>query len=456
MNDNEKKKIGLLGCITLGIGCIIGSGIFGSLPEVINDIGPATVWALILATAVVILRIIPATLSSSVVPVSGHYFMHQAKIIHPIMGIVEVGNTILVTSMLALYGVLFAEYFPILFPGWPLGEVVTACIFVTIFSVLGLLGTKTSSNVETVMVALLAFALLMYSVLGMRNLDTTAVSAMDIIKPGIKLSSFSAAIGVLTSCVAGGSVCIEVADEVKNARKTVPRAIILAPSIVCILYIIMAVVTIYRGTGELESLADIAQQFMSPAVLTAFIVLGPMVGIVTSFIPFMMMTVANFDFMARMRVYPDFFSKKNKHDVAWPCVVFAWLITIVIIATGQTFGIIMVIFSFANVMEEAPLTLVPLIIRKKYPKTVAHVPQLFNRNFVYATAVISFVISVYLGIQLFISMDTVSWVGVVATYAALFIYVAIRAWYLKKTENYDLMKELGKPYEPWEEFENSL
>ena len=48
-NDNV-RKIGLFGCLTLGVGCIIGSGIFGSLPEVINEIGPAVVPALIVAT----------------------------------------------------------------------------------------------------------------------------------------------------------------------------------------------------------------------------------------------------------------------------------------------------------------------------------------------------------------------------------------------------------------------
>ena len=42
-----QKKIGLIGCIATGIGCIIGSGIFGSLPTVINDIGPGVILALV-------------------------------------------------------------------------------------------------------------------------------------------------------------------------------------------------------------------------------------------------------------------------------------------------------------------------------------------------------------------------------------------------------------------------
>ena len=47
METNTKKKIGLLGCIGTGIGAIIGSGIFGSLPTVINDIGTGIVLALL-------------------------------------------------------------------------------------------------------------------------------------------------------------------------------------------------------------------------------------------------------------------------------------------------------------------------------------------------------------------------------------------------------------------------
>lgn len=454
--DTNKKKIGLFGCLTLGVGCVIGSGIFGSLPEVINQIGPAIVPALIVAALVVILRCIPGTMSASVVPVSGHYFMHQTKLIHPIMGIVEVGNTILLSSMLALYGVLFAEYFLVLFPGCPLGELAVGCIFVTVFCALGLLGNKISSDVQNVLVILLAAALVMYSVLGLTSIETSKIAFIDIIKPGVGITSFSAAVGVLTSSLSGGAACMEVADDVEHPRRNVPLAMILTPVIVCVLYIMMAVVTVSMGTGNLESLADIAGNFMSPSLLIAFIVFGPVMGIITSFIPFLLMNIANLDFMARERVLPDFFRKRNKHDIAWVCVLFSWAFTLLIIATGQTFGVIMTIFSFANIMEEGPLTLVPLIVRKKYPKTVAATPQLFNRNLIYVLAVVSFMIQIYLGVQLFISMDAAAWIGTVVTYAILFIYAGCRIKYLKKKEGYDLLKEMGKPYEPWEAYEKGL
>lgn len=67
----EKKKIGLLGAILMGIGCIVGSGIFGTLPTVANEYGAGVVWALIGAAAVVVLRALASTYSSAALPASG-------------------------------------------------------------------------------------------------------------------------------------------------------------------------------------------------------------------------------------------------------------------------------------------------------------------------------------------------------------------------------------------------
>ena len=44
----EKKKMGLLSCILMGIGAIIGVGIFGSLPTAVGLAGKGTVlWVMV-------------------------------------------------------------------------------------------------------------------------------------------------------------------------------------------------------------------------------------------------------------------------------------------------------------------------------------------------------------------------------------------------------------------------
>lgn len=81
----EKKKIGLLGAILMGIGCIVGSGIFGTLPTVANEYGAGVVWALIGAALVVIFRALALMYSSAALPASGAQFLWAAKLIHPVL-----------------------------------------------------------------------------------------------------------------------------------------------------------------------------------------------------------------------------------------------------------------------------------------------------------------------------------------------------------------------------------
>ena len=113
----EKKKIGLTGCILMGIGCIVGSGFFGSLTEIISTTGGGIVYALILAAIVIILRSITRMYTIAALPTSASTFMHATKLMHPYVGALISVNAFLQPTMVALFGVLFATYFQVLFPG---------------------------------------------------------------------------------------------------------------------------------------------------------------------------------------------------------------------------------------------------------------------------------------------------------------------------------------------------
>ena len=63
METKEKKKIGLIGALLMGIGCIVGSGIFGTLPTVIAEYGSGVIWALLGAAFVVVLRSLSLSVS---------------------------------------------------------------------------------------------------------------------------------------------------------------------------------------------------------------------------------------------------------------------------------------------------------------------------------------------------------------------------------------------------------
>lgn len=336
----EKKKIGLGGALLMGIGCIIGSGIFGTMPTVANEYGPGIVWALLGAAFVVILRSLSLMYTSSALPTTASQFMWASKLLHPYAG-----------------------------------------VFVSIVS--------------------------------------------------------------------------QQANDIKHPERNVPIALALCPLFVAIVYILMAVATIgVVPYAEVQTLAQVAEHFMSPALLIFFIVGGPICGIITSLVPVALSCVALVEFSARAKVFPAIFAERNKHGTAYWSLVLVMAIAIGICATGATFGVVMTIFSFCNTVAELPNAISPIFAHRKYPKSCDNSPVKMPFSIARVLAVLIFVICVYLSVQMALTLDMTAVVGIFAVYICGFIYFYFRVKYLSK-KGVDLIAELREPVAEWEEKERS-
>ena len=130
------KKLGLLGCIATGIGAIIGSGIFGSLPTVINDIGSGVIMALVCAVIYTLAKMIPNVYVSSVVPTSGSFFVAPTKLIHPIVGMYMAAQNLLQPVLVSVFAVLFSDYFVTLFPALAGHEVIVSVVILITYGLI--------------------------------------------------------------------------------------------------------------------------------------------------------------------------------------------------------------------------------------------------------------------------------------------------------------------------------
>lgn len=451
----EKKKIGLIGALLMGIGCIIGSGIFGTMPTVANEYGPGIVWALIGAAFVVILRSLALMYTSSALPTTASQFMWASKLLHPCAGVFVSISSLLMPTMVALFGVLFSDYFLQLIPGLNVSGSAVSVGLLLVFTIVAWFGNKTSVTVSNVMVALLLIAIFLYVVLGIPNIDADNVTFGEIIWPGIGLSSIGAAVGVLTSSLSGASSVSQLANDIKNPERNVPIALALCPLLVAVIYVLMAIVTIgVVPYAEVQTLAQVAEHFMSPALLTFFIVGGPICGIITSLVPVALSCVALVEFSAKAKVFPEIFAKQNKHGTAYWSLVLVMAIAIGICATGATFGVVMTIFSFCNTFAELPNTISPVLAHRKYPKCCDNSPVKMPFVLAQVLSVITFVICVYLCVQMALTLDLSAVVGIFAVYIVGFIYFYFRVKYLKG-KGIDLMAEMRTPFAEWEEKESS-
>ena len=451
MSKSEKvKKIGLFGCIANGIGAIVGAGIFGTIPEGINSVGAMVLPALIVAVIYIIANMFPNVYASSIIPTSGSFFLTATKLMHPVFGVWMTLQGILQPALIGTFAVMFADYFVVLFPSMAGNEIIIGIALLVIFGVVAWFGNHTFASLNNIMVVVMLVAIAVYVLLGVPNIDLSRLSVGETLGGGLTLTSFSATVGLFTSTLSGAGSVSQIADDTRNPRRDIPLTLILAPTIVCIIYMLMALVTLGCMEGNtVANLADVGGRFLGSGLLTFFIVGGPICGIMTSIVPVIMLSCALIQVSADHEVFPKFVGRRNSHGVSPVILIFVVGFSVVLVALGNDFGELMTIFSFVNTACAVPTCIVPFFLRRRYPHACNHGGLKLNLGLVYVLSVFALVVSIYLAIAMFIELSLSSWVIIIATCVITAVYFIIRVYFIKSRGG-DLMADLRSPYAEWE------
>lgn len=180
--------------------------------------------------------------------------------------------------------------------------------------------TYVFASFNSIMVGVLMVAIAVYVCVGLPNMNPGQLVLADMFSSGTKLTTLGAGIAVLSSSLSGGTSISQIADDMKNSRRNIPLAILLAPVVVAVIYILMAVVTLgAMPEGQLTTLSEVAKGFLPPALVTFFIVGGPLCGVLTSMVPVIMMTCSQIQATAETGLFPAVAAKKNKHGISPWC-----------------------------------------------------------------------------------------------------------------------------------------
>lgn len=451
--DNNKKKIGLFGCIVLAIGSIIGSGIFGSLPAGINAIGSSVVWAFVFAAIYVIALLIPDAYSMSVIPKSGGAFLYSAKLISPYVGLFMVYLGLIHPFLVASFAKMFATYFTALFPALAPYKALCGCLILVLFFILAYFGNNIFAKFSTAMVFILLAAIALYIFLGIPHIDISKLAVSKVAGTGASLTTLAATIVMVSSTLNGAGNVAQIADDLKKPSRDIPLTLIIAPFAVSLIYIAMAIVTVCIMPGTtIEDLSEIAATYMNPSLLAFFIVGGPLFGILTSLIPVIMMSNAVLYSAAENKVFPNFTAKKNKYGT--PVVMLCYLtgVALILVASGVKYGVMMTVFSLIVGLCSISKCLVPFFLRKRYPHACNHPGLKLSPVLIMIVSAFAVIVDVYLSINTIISLGSSAWItfGVILAISLVYLYFRIKKL---KGDGYDLIKELGSPYPEWEALE---
>jgi APA family basic amino acid/polyamine antiporter len=303
-----KREIGLFGATALGIGAIIGSGIFIVTGIVAGIAGPAMIISVLIAGIIALFSAISVAELSVYLPEEGGTYAFAQKLISPFAGFIAgwiwVFSNIFVGAAVSLG---FAHYFVTLFPAVPVK--VIAVMICIIFIIINYFGLKESTLLNNALVTSKVLILLFFVAVGLGffrvdHFTPLAPMGMTGILGGAALIFFA---------YTGFARVTIMAEEVKEPEKTIPRSIFLALGISTILYILVSLVAVgLTGTSNLalsgSPLADAIRITGNPGAVL-LISLGAMIA-TASVLLTTIMGISRIVFaMARNNDLPPFLSR---------------------------------------------------------------------------------------------------------------------------------------------------
>jgi len=254
-------SIGLWGAVAIGIGGMVGGGIFAVLGVVAEDTGGGAPLAFLIAGTVALLTATSYARLSVAYPSRGGsvVFIDKAFGIGALTG--ALNNLLwfgyLVT--LSLYAVAFANYAATFFSsdgnvhGWLLHTLISGAIIVP--TGLNLLSASAVARTETAVVVIKLALLILVGLFGATTVDSSRLATST----WPSFPAIAAAGMLVFVAYEGFELIANTADDIRDLSRTLPRAVFISVGAVLVIYIGIAAVTVGSlAPDEIARAADFA------------------------------------------------------------------------------------------------------------------------------------------------------------------------------------------------------
>ena len=259
-NSRLKRVIGLPSAVMLGLGSIIGTGVFVSLGIGVGIAGPMVLPAIAVAGLVALCNGMSSAQLAANHPVSGGTYEYGHRWLTPSLGFVAGWMFLCAKSASAATAALgFALYLA------PDHSLPIALATVGTVTALTLTGMQRSNMVNTLIVAAVLLSLIAFIAFGapaISNHSDRWQTEWDT----ENLSSLLPASALMFVAFTGYGRVATLGEEVAEPRRTIPRAIIATLVITTLLYIGVAWIALANAGHDFDSLTVIAEKFSGPTL----------------------------------------------------------------------------------------------------------------------------------------------------------------------------------------------
>jgi amino acid transporter/nucleotide-binding universal stress UspA family protein len=278
MSDDElAKDLGLLSALTIGIGTMIGAGIFVLPGLAAEEAGPAVALSFVIGGAIAMLTALSASELGTAMPKAGGAYYYINRGLGPLFGsIAGWGNWLGLSFASAFYVVGFGSYLGVFvtlqsvdlvvftLSANQIGGIVAGLIFVGI----NYFGAKETGGAQNVIVVTLVLILTLFAFIGFLNSDFSTLRPFAPEATGGYTAVLPAA-GLVFVSFLGFVQITTVAEELKNPGRNLPIAVIGSVGIVTVMYAILMLVLM--GVVPWQEVAEFGETAVVDVAEIAFV-----------------------------------------------------------------------------------------------------------------------------------------------------------------------------------------
>ena len=280
------KDLGPLAALTIGVGTMIGAGIFVLPRTAISQAGSFAVVAFVLGGAIALLTAFSASELGTAMPKSGGAYYYVNHALGPLFGSVAGwANWLGLAFASAFYMVGFGQYIQQIFGltgTVGVGPVavdpvkIIALVGAVLFIAINYVGAKETGRLQNVIVIVLVGILAVFTAYGALRADTANLP------PAATFTDTMAVTGIIFVSYLGFVQITSVAEEIKNPGVNLPRAVIGSVLLVTVIYALVLVTmaaAVEQGfinalPTEQIAVVEVARLLLGPAGAIAMLLGG--------------------------------------------------------------------------------------------------------------------------------------------------------------------------------------
>ncbi|TDZ79987.1 putative amino acid permease YhdG [Mycobacteroides salmoniphilum] len=231
-----RRELGTFDAVMIGLGSMLGAGIFAALAPAAQSAGSALLVGLAVAAVIAFCNATSSARLAAVYPASGGTYVYGRMRLGEFWGYLAgwgfvVGKTASCAAMALTVG----------FYAWPAHAHAVAVAAVVALTAINYAGVQKSAWVTRVIVAIVlsVLAAIVVTAVGSDGIDATSLDITDVSIVGVLQTA-----GLLFFAFAGYARIATLGEEVRDPAHTIPRAIPIALAITLVVYSVVAVATL--------------------------------------------------------------------------------------------------------------------------------------------------------------------------------------------------------------------